>query len=134
MSDTMKIDCYEKFADAYKNRVETANAARNAITKLCDLDLPLLQDLAFAAVRQASNQFRELQAENAALKKEIAALKIKADRWDEVLLHVGAESDCRGRQEFLLRRLDDGKVNLLKGSVAEHFTNAIDKKLKEIKP
>ena len=65
-----------------------------------------------------------------ALEAENAALKVKANRWDEVLKHIGAESDSRGRQDFVLRGLDDSRVDLMTGSVAEHFTNSIDKKLK----
>ena len=65
-----------------------------------------------------------------ALEKEIAAMKIKANRWDEVLKHVGVESNCRDQQDFVLLGLDDSRVDFMKGSVVEHFTNAIDNKLR----
>jgi len=81
----------------------------------------------------AYTKSEELRAMTARAEKdeaEIAALKINANRWDEVLKHVGAEADSRDRQDFVLLGLDDSRVDLMTGSVAEHFTDAIDNKLK----
>ena len=65
------------------------------------------------------------------LGRENDALKIKARRWDEVLNYVGVEADSRGRWDFTIEGLDDSQVGLIDGNVTEHFTNAIDKKLKD---
>lgn len=50
-----------------------------------------------------------------------------AERWRKTLRSVGARYDGGGRPFFTLNYLlSVGAGNLMKGSVAEHFTNAID--------
>ena len=114
MSDTLA----RKFHSLYELLAPTFGYGTRADTKEFD---PESQN-GRLMIAVCNGMLGDLQAEN-------AALKVKADRWDEVLKHVGAERDSRGRQDFVVRGLDDSRLNLMKGSVAEHFTNVIDRKL-----
>lgn len=54
----------------------------------------------------------------------IAALEKDAARWKKVVHHVGADNFLNGAQ-FVIRGIP-APINVMRGSVAEHFTKAID--------
>lgn len=49
-----------------------------------------------------------------------------ADRWRKTVGFIGARYDMRGYQAFVVSPMLPITADLMKGSVAEHFTNAID--------
>lgn len=56
------------------------------------------------------------------------AEKIDAERWRTAIRFIGAQYNGYNSQEFKISYyLAVGAGNLMKGSVAEHFTNAIDR-------
>ena len=114
MSDTLA----RKFHSLYELLAPTFGYGTRADTKEFD---PESQN-GKLMIAVCNGMLGDLQAEN-------AALKVKADRWDEVLKHVGAVADSRGRWDFTLEGLDDSRVKLSHSSATEYFTNAIDKKL-----
>lgn len=58
-------------------------------------------------------------------------IKQNAERWRETLQHVGARYTGEGNRQFTLRYLKPVEgADILRGSVAEHFTQAIDESLR----
>ena len=76
----------------------------------------------------------ELRKERASTQPAAQGLEQDAERWGEVLRHVGAAPHFGG-QHFTLNTLQAPdtalgfKANLMSGSVAQHFTKAIDASL-----
>lgn len=52
-----------------------------------------------------------------------------AERWREAVRYIGARYGEDGRPVFHVSRLLGISENIMKGSVAEHFTNAIDRSI-----
>lgn len=72
----------------------------------------------------------KLRKELAAERKRAVEAERDAKRWKQALMFIGADVDRSGEQCFVIRMPLFRQVNLMRGSVSEHFTKRIDEAMR----
>lgn len=73
---------------------------------------------------------RQIERELAAERKRADEAERDAKRWKQTLMFIGADVDRSGEQCFVIRMPLFRQVNLMRGSVSEHFTKRIDEAIR----
>ncbi len=74
--------------------------------------------------------YERLERELAAERKRADEAERDAKRWKQALMFIGADVDRSGEQCFVIRMPLFRQVNLMRGSVSEHFTKRIDEAMR----
>lgn len=107
-------------------RVERALVLYNEVFLSLD-EMSCATPKSFAAEAAFKAHLESMAAEIARLTAELEETRKDAGRWQQTLWFVAGVPDCRHGAHFGMPRLAPvNAANIMRGSVAEHFTKAID--------